>query len=356
MRRALRYFLLAIVGLVVIAGLALATPPGRAVVAGIIERAASGNGLTVSIKGLSGWPPFWLGADTVVLSDADGPFAEIDNLSVNPKVLALLTGNFAFDTIAAERVEVTRRPNLPGGGGEGALLPFAADEVAVARLELGEELAGRPAALALNGSFTGGADGSIAASLNAGRIDGRAGTLAAAINRVAVDAPLAIDVRLSEAADGVLGRAIKRHGFEAPQPEDGTAIHDHAPPFAGGIAGVAEHPRDFVLHGVIDAQHVHRQKILRLRVSGFVQQPECAARTGVVEREVQATELRAGPLDEGGHRCGVAHVGGLKQRLAANRHTAPLFDTAGRVRALEAAFQEMYDRMMRGEPPASFDV
>jgi predicted O-linked N-acetylglucosamine transferase (SPINDLY family) len=46
----------------------------------------------------------------------------------------------------------------------------------------------------------------------------------------------------------------------------------------------------------------------------------------------------------------------FKQRLAANRRTAPLFDTAGRVRALEAAFQEMYDRMMRGEPPASFDV
>lgn len=46
----------------------------------------------------------------------------------------------------------------------------------------------------------------------------------------------------------------------------------------------------------------------------------------------------------------------LRQRLAANRHTAPLFDTAGRVRALERAFQGMYDRMMRGEPPASFDV
>jgi predicted O-linked N-acetylglucosamine transferase (SPINDLY family) len=46
----------------------------------------------------------------------------------------------------------------------------------------------------------------------------------------------------------------------------------------------------------------------------------------------------------------------LKDRLRANRRTAPLFDTAGRVRALEAAFQEMYDRMMRGEPPASFDV
>jgi protein O-GlcNAc transferase len=46
----------------------------------------------------------------------------------------------------------------------------------------------------------------------------------------------------------------------------------------------------------------------------------------------------------------------LKERLRANRRTAPLFDTTGRVRALEAAFQRMVDRMMRGEPPASFDA
>lgn len=47
---------------------------------------------------------------------------------------------------------------------------------------------------------------------------------------------------------------------------------------------------------------------------------------------------------------------GLKERLCANRRSAPLFDTVGRVRALEAAFQGMYDRMMRGEPSASFEV
>jgi predicted O-linked N-acetylglucosamine transferase (SPINDLY family) len=46
----------------------------------------------------------------------------------------------------------------------------------------------------------------------------------------------------------------------------------------------------------------------------------------------------------------------LKERLLANRRTAPLFDTAGRVRALESAFQVMYNRMIRGEPPSSFDV
>jgi len=49
-------------------------------------------------------------------------------------------------------------------------------------------------------------------------------------------------------------------------------------------------------------------------------------------------------------------VKALKARLQAGRRTAPLFDTVGRVRALEAAFQQMYDRMMRGERPTSFDV
>jgi predicted O-linked N-acetylglucosamine transferase (SPINDLY family) len=54
--------------------------------------------------------------------------------------------------------------------------------------------------------------------------------------------------------------------------------------------------------------------------------------------------------------CNRAALREATDRLRSNRKRAPLFDTAGRVRALEAAFQGMYDRMMRGERPASFDV
>jgi predicted O-linked N-acetylglucosamine transferase (SPINDLY family) len=49
-------------------------------------------------------------------------------------------------------------------------------------------------------------------------------------------------------------------------------------------------------------------------------------------------------------------LGGLKRRLVANRHSAPLFDTAARVRELEAAFAEMWRRHAAGEAPASFSV
>jgi len=44
----------------------------------------------------------------------------------------------------------------------------------------------------------------------------------------------------------------------------------------------------------------------------------------------------------------------LGDRLLDNRASAPLFDTAGRVRAIGRAFEEMTARALRGEPPASF--
>lgn len=46
----------------------------------------------------------------------------------------------------------------------------------------------------------------------------------------------------------------------------------------------------------------------------------------------------------------------LKRKLATNRDSYPLFDTEGQVRALEAAYEEMWRRHQAGLPPAAFDV
>lgn len=51
-----------------------------------------------------------------------------------------------------------------------------------------------------------------------------------------------------------------------------------------------------------------------------------------------------------------AFLGHLRQRLAANRRTAPLFDCAGFARALENAFEIMWQRWRSGAPPAAFPV
>ena len=46
----------------------------------------------------------------------------------------------------------------------------------------------------------------------------------------------------------------------------------------------------------------------------------------------------------------------IKSKLARNRLTFPLFDTAGLCRSIESAFETMWGRYQRGEPPASFAV
>jgi predicted O-linked N-acetylglucosamine transferase (SPINDLY family) len=49
-------------------------------------------------------------------------------------------------------------------------------------------------------------------------------------------------------------------------------------------------------------------------------------------------------------------LGELRGRLAGNRATHPLFDTARYTRDLEAAYINMWERAERGEPPASFEI
>ncbi len=51
-----------------------------------------------------------------------------------------------------------------------------------------------------------------------------------------------------------------------------------------------------------------------------------------------------------------ARLADLRARLAQSRDTAPLFDTARTTRAIEAAYQGMYDRWQRGEAPEAFVV
>ena len=46
----------------------------------------------------------------------------------------------------------------------------------------------------------------------------------------------------------------------------------------------------------------------------------------------------------------------LKERLARNRLTYPLFDTSRYTRNLEAAYSAMWRRHRNGDPPASFAV
>jgi protein O-GlcNAc transferase len=49
-------------------------------------------------------------------------------------------------------------------------------------------------------------------------------------------------------------------------------------------------------------------------------------------------------------------LGALRRKLKRNRYSAPLFDTAERVRQLDVAFERMHQQALRGETPASFSI
>ena len=215
MRRLFRVVLYSLAGLLLLVALAvagLATPPGRALFASLVEGLASGNGLRVSIGTLSGWPPFQFGADRVVLADGKGPFAEISGLHADIDRRALLGLKVTVQELSAERINFLRAPELPAGSGaaSGALLPFAVERLQISRLDLGPALLGNAASVSVAGGLISGGDGSINSALEVKRLDGKLGTLSARIARAGTDKPLSVDVTAEEAANGILTSALGR--------------------------------------------------------------------------------------------------------------------------------------------------
>lgn len=201
---------LAIAGLVIVILLMVAlavpaTPPGRMLVANLIERSAAGAGVDVSIDRPTGWAPFSFGAGRIVLADGDGVFAETENLDVRINVPALLTGAIVLNAVSADKVRVKRLPVLPAAEpGGGSAPPVAVAQLNLRRLELGAALARREAVLAVAGSAALERGGGLSARIEAERIDGRDGRFAAVVMRSDDTSGFSGELSLREADNGIL--------------------------------------------------------------------------------------------------------------------------------------------------------
>ncbi|MEO7762085.1 MAG: hypothetical protein ABIS68_09280, partial [Casimicrobiaceae bacterium] len=207
LRRVRRYAAIgaiAIVAVVALTFLGLATSPGRNLLAGIIERVARVDGISITITNLSGWPPFRFGAEKIVIADVDGPFAQIDNLSGGLRAGLLLTGGIEIDSIAAERVSIARRPKPPPDQPASDPIALSIDKLSLPRVELGEQLVGRAVVLAVDGAYRSRTNGLISASIDAKRTDDKTGSARVRIERADRHAPLLLDAGVEEAADGIL--------------------------------------------------------------------------------------------------------------------------------------------------------
>ena len=163
--RLLRCSLFFVLGLIILLALiwaGLQTPWAKNRLAGLIESATESTGeFRVTLEGLDGLIPFSMVVDRVALSDADGAWLEADKVNISLRVEALLTGVVDVKWFRIKHLSVSRLPQSTQGasnkgkgrvkGSETALLPnVMVREIRIKRIDLGEQVVGKPMAFRLN--------------------------------------------------------------------------------------------------------------------------------------------------------------------------------------------------------------
>ncbi|MBO6902374.1 MAG: translocation/assembly module TamB domain-containing protein [Rhizobiaceae bacterium] len=220
LKKALRIFFYLLLVALVLAGGALAyftqTENGRANLAGVASRLASGEGREVRVSGLNGILGGYLTASEIAVADAAGTWLAVNNAAVDWSPFALLGFSFDADRISAERIEVSRRPMpVETDGGGGFSLPVTIDVKAIdlPDIRLGAGVAGAAAQLAATGSVkVDNAPLTAAAKLALRRIDGATGSLNAQVAFVPDRNQLDVEIRGSEPEGGVLATLLRLPG------------------------------------------------------------------------------------------------------------------------------------------------
>jgi len=155
MRRALRITVWvsgAVLGLmIVLAAVLLAagnSAPGRTVIEQVTARLTSGR---VRLSGLGGSFPRDLTLGRLELVDDRGTWLTADRIAVHWSPLALLERRVHVDRLEAARVAIERAPYFAEPGGKISIPHIEVDQFSIDVLELGAELAGKPARLSARG-------------------------------------------------------------------------------------------------------------------------------------------------------------------------------------------------------------
>lgn len=200
---------------------AIQTGPGKALLARIAGSLASGGGLVVSLSEVGGFVPSDLTVGRIELSDPDGVFARVEGLQLQWSPFALLSGLIHAQRLDAAKVEVLRRPNLPGtrqdaSGSRGLpMVRLVLDRLGVNEITLAEPVAGHAAQLSFSAAVTlmEPARGlSVIFALD--RID-MPGTIRGKVHYSPTDDGLEMDLQAQEPAGGLVARLLRLEGLPA---------------------------------------------------------------------------------------------------------------------------------------------
>lgn len=157
----------------------------------------------------------------ITIADREGVWLRITNAQIVWTRLALLRGRLDIDRLAAERIDVLRKPlpdeELPspeaGGGFSIPELPLSVelDELQVPLVTLDEDLFGLAAQISVGGRLSL-VDGALDTALNVTRLDGPGGKFDFTANYANSTQVLALDLALSEPENGVVANLLGVEG------------------------------------------------------------------------------------------------------------------------------------------------
>jgi autotransporter translocation and assembly factor TamB len=141
------------VALAACAWLLLQTSMARSLVADAISRATSSEGARVQIEDLEGWLPGNPRIGKITLSDEQGEWLILDDLSLDWRPMALIWGTIDIEDLSVARVTWLRMPAANAGSEEGGSTmtpPLRVTRIRIDALAIEEPVAGAEAQLALS--------------------------------------------------------------------------------------------------------------------------------------------------------------------------------------------------------------
>lgn len=157
---------------------------------------------------------------SITIADREGVWLTITNARIVWTRSALLLGSLDIDTLAADRIDVLRKPlpdeGMPAPEAGGFQLPelplsVTLDALDVPRVTFGEGLFGLKSEIGINGRLSL-VSGSLDTQLNVRRLDGPGGELALTATYANASRELNLDLNLNEPADGMVANLLGVEG------------------------------------------------------------------------------------------------------------------------------------------------
>jgi len=216
-----RFYCILVVSLWPATGIAQATSEeDKGYLTSLIEENLSGEGRTVSILGFEGAFSSEARIAQIVISDVDGVWLTLDDVSMIWNRSALLRGRIDVEKLTAEKIELSRLPVSQSSAPAPEATPFALPELPVslelgaldiARIELGETILGQPLAFSLVGNASL-ASGALDSQITANRLDSKAGQFDVGLGYSNVDRILDLNLAISEEAGGLAATLLDLPG------------------------------------------------------------------------------------------------------------------------------------------------